>query len=235
MGKFTLILVGLAALGSSACADGVDGNGDRVEKARSVDAFTRIRTDCELSVQVRQGDEPSVVVAIDSNLQDLVRTSVVDGTLNIDLREDVNDVVSGPHVRVTVPALSAAKLDGSGRLAVALDAPTAPFDLFLSGSGDVRYEGRSAALGAHLSGSGEMRLAGETSDVDIALSGSGEVSARDLRAESGTLDLSGSGQISATVTESVRVLLSGSGDIDLYGGASVDELRRSGSGEFDRH
>jgi hypothetical protein len=215
--------------------DGVDGNGERVEKTRHVDAFTKIRTDCELSVEVTTADEPSLVVSIDSNLQHLVQTYVEDGVLHVDLDEDVHDIVHGPHVRIAVPELAAAKLDGSGKLSVALDAPEAPFDLYLTGSGDVRYEGRSAALGARLSGSGEMRLAGETSDVELVVSGSGELSSRNLTAESGKLQLSGSGEISATVTESVWVSLSGSGDIDLYGGARVEELRRTGSGDFHQY
>lgn len=236
MAKFSLMLCTLSALSLPACTwDGVDGNGERVEKTRHLEAFTKVRSDCELAVQVVQGDEPSVVVSIDSNLQHLVQTYVDDGILNVELSADVEDIVRGPHVRVTVPALAAAKLDGSGKLSVSLDAPEAPLDLYLSGSGALRYQGRSAALGAHLGGSGEMQLSGETSDVEISLSGSGDVDGRDLSAESGTLDLSGSGEISATVTESVRVSLSGSGEIDLYGGAEVDDLRKSGSGEFSRH
>lgn len=233
MRAISLIFCGLCLCG---CADdGVDGNGERVERTRHLDAFTRVRSDSELSVQVTQGDAPAVVVSIDSNLQHLVQTYVSDGTLNVELSAEVEDTVPGPHLRITVPSLSAAKLDGSGKLSLALDAPEAPLDLYLNGSGDLRYEGRSAALGARLSGSGELRLAGETKDVEISLSGSGDVSARSLRADSGSLKLSGSGQISATVTESVWVSLSGSGDIDLYGGAHVEELRQSGSGAFEQH
>lgn len=225
-----------SALCLPACAwDGVDGNGERVERTRHVDAFTRVHTDSELSVRVVQGEEPSVVVSVDSNLQHLVHTYVEQGTLRVEVDANVHDVVSGPHVRVTVPALAAAKLDGSGQLSVSLDAPEAPLDLFLSGSGDLRYEGRSAALGAYLGGSGEMRLSGETRDVTVELSGSGEVTGQALTAESGSLRLSGSGQLSATVTESVRVSLSGSGRLDLYGGADVEPFERSGSGDFVRH
>ncbi|RYZ06825.1 MAG: DUF2807 domain-containing protein [Myxococcales bacterium] len=236
MGKFSCFFWAWSALCLSACSwDDVEGDGERVEKTRNLDAFDRVRTDCELSVQVTRGDAPSVVVSIDSNLQHLVQTQVEDGVLDIQLDASVHDIVPGPHVRVTMPALAAAKQVGSGKLSVSLDAPEAPLDLFLSGSGDLRYQGRSAALGAYLSGSGEMRLAGGTRDVTLSLSGSGDLGGRGLMAESGTLDLSGSGEISATVTESVQVSLSGSGEIELYGGAEVDELHHSGSGDFERH
>jgi hypothetical protein len=235
MRKTHLLFSVLGALGLSACSwDGVDGNGHRVEKERDVDAFTRVRSDCDLDVELTQNDTQSVLVSIDSNLQHLVHTYVEDEVLHVELDADVDDIVKGPHVRVAVPQLAAAKLAGAGSMYLTFDQPQMPLDLYLSGSGDLRFEGRSAALGAYLSGSGEVRLAGEASDVDLELSGSGEIRAKDLLAESGTLDLSGSGEISARVSESVRVSLSGSGEIELYGDPTIDEYRHTGSGDLVR-
>lgn len=215
--------------------DGADGNGHRIDETREVGPFRRLQNDADLDVELVQGDVPSVTVSIDSNLQRLVRTHVHDDTLFLDVREDIEDMVSGPHVLITVPELRAARLAGSGRMTLALDEPTLPLDLHLSGSGSVRFDGNVAALGAFLDGSGEMRLKGETQDVDLALSGSGAIDGRDLQARSGALDLSGSGRVSANVTDSVRVSLSGSGRIDVFGGAAVESSHRTGSGDIDYH
>jgi hypothetical protein len=232
--KSSLILA-FGGLWLAGCSGGVDGNGQREEEARQVQAFSKVSTDCELDVDVTQGDEASLVVSIDSNLQHLVNTRVYRGVLHIDLDENVDDIVDGPHVRVTVPRLEAARLDGSGNLYVAFEQPEQALDLYLSGSGNVRFEGRAAAVGAYLGGSGDIRLAGEASDVDFALSGSGSIDGAGLAAHSGNVELSGSGDISANVSESVRVSLSGSGEIELYGDGQVDEVRKSGSGEIVRH
>lgn len=233
--KSTLLLGLLGSLCLAGCNSGIDGNGERAEEQRTVQSFSRIRSDCDLDVEVTQGAAPALTVSIDSNLMRLVDTSVVDDTLYIDVREDLGDVISGPNIRVTVPTLSAAKLAGSGRLNVFLDEPEQPLDLYLTGSGDVRFEGRSAALSGDLSGSGDMRFSGEASDVDLQLSGSGAIRAANLVAPSGNVELSGSGDVSANVTDSVRVSLSGSGHIDLYGGAKVEQYRSSGSGEIEQH
>jgi hypothetical protein len=159
----------------------------------------------------------------------------VDDTLYVDLTDNVGEIVDGPHVLITVPQLTAAKLAGSGRMTLAFDEPELPLDLYLSGSGDLRFNGTTAVIGAYLSGSGDLRLEGETSDAELKLSGSGSIRGQHLTATSATVSLSGSGNISATVQESVSVSLSGSGQIDLFGAANVDGYSDTGSGDVVQH
>lgn len=230
------LLAAAALVGLPACDIGeTDGNGERVDEQRSTGEFARVQSDADVDVKIVQGGEPSVVVSIDENLQELVTTRVDGDILHIDTREDIGERVSGPHVVITVPRLHAAKLTGSGSMRAELDQPGRPFDLFLDGSGVMSFRGQAAAVGAYLSGSGDIRLEGETSDVDIDLSGSGSVRGKSLLAESGSIELSGSGDVSATVTTSVVVSLSGSGAIDLYGDAAVDSYSHTGSGDVTQH
>lgn len=231
----TPLLIALGLLGNACEMDEVDGNGERVDERRELSSFDRVRSDADLELRITQADTPSVVISIDENLQELVKTRVSEGVLYIDTREDIGEVVSGPHVLIQVPELLAAKLAGSGRIATELDQPELPFDLFLTGSGVMAFSGRTAVVGAYLSGSGDMKLAGETSDFDAELSGSGSIRAKGLLAESGSLDLDGSGDISASISESVTVSLSGSGSIDLYGDPSIDAYDHSGSGDINQH
>jgi hypothetical protein len=194
-----------------------------------------VRSGAELDVKITQGDVAALTVSIDSNLQHLVTTRVANDTLYVDVSEDIGRTVKGPHVLITVPELTAAKLAGSGSMTLTLDEPTLPLDLYLSGSGSLSFDGTTAAVGAYLSGSGDIRLEGETSDLDLALSGSGSIHGQRLPASSASIDLSGSGDISATVRDSVKVSLSGSGQIDLYGDAAMDDYRNTGSGDIARH
>lgn len=231
-------LVGLVALlgglALTGCDLGVAGNGERVEETRTESRFLRVRNDSELDILIAQGDEPLLVVSLDSNLIEYVRTRVEQDTLYVSTTEDVAELVSGPHLRITLPELTGAKLAGSGEMRIAFDQPEVPLDLYLSGSGGIRFEGRTAALGAFLSGSGDIYVEGETGDVDLALTGSGSLSARRLSALSADIFSSGSGDISATVRDEAKIALSGSGDIDIYGGAALDIVDDSGSGDVSR-
>jgi hypothetical protein len=236
MTKILLLLPVLGSFWLLGCDGvGIDGNGRRQDEARDTAAFSRLRSDSDLDVKVTQGDVQSVTLSLDSNLLHLVSTRVSADTLYIDVTDNVDKMVDGPHVLITVPELTAAKLAGSGSMSLALEEPSSPLDLYLSGSGNVRFSGTTAVTGAYLSGSGDIRLDGTTSDLDIALSGSGSIRGQNLVTDSASIDLSGSGDISATVSESVKVSLSGSGHIDLYGRATVDDYQKTGSGEIARH
>jgi hypothetical protein len=225
----------VSVLALSGCEEGIDGNGERASETRKLSSFVKVRSNTELDVEVVQGDRQQVVVDLDSNLLDLVQTRVDNETLYITTVYHLGETLDGPHVRVTVPELAAAKVSGSGSLVLGLDQPERPLDLYVSGSGSLRFEGRTAALGAFLSGSGDARLLGETRDVELAVTGSGSIRGSELSADSGSLYLSGSGDISAAISESVSVSLSGSGRIDLYGDASIDGYEVSGSGELVQH
>jgi Putative auto-transporter adhesin, head GIN domain len=234
MAKSSVLIMGIGLLGLSGCGEsGVDGNGERQDEQRRLAPFSRIRSDSELDVEVVQGD-PAVLVSLDSNLQRLVKTRVADDTLYIETRDDIGEMVDGPHVLVSVPTVTAAKLAGSGSLALWVDEPEGTVELYLTGSGDLRFEGRTAAVGAFLSGSGTMHLEGTTRDAELALSGSGEISARNMSCISADIALSGSGEVSANASDSVRVSLTGSGDVELYGPASVDASDDTGSGDIVR-
>jgi hypothetical protein len=230
------VLGGWVSLWLCGCSfEGVEGNGRRVDETREVATFSRVRSDAELDIEVVQGEAQALTISIDSNLQRLITTEVRDDTLYLDLSDHVDRMVAGPHVLIVVPELRAARLAGSGSMTLALDEPALPLDVRLSGSGQVRFDGRAQAVTALLDGSGVMRLAGETPDVELSLSGSGDISGRNLVARHGNLELSGSGRLSANVTDSVRVSLSGSGHVDVFGGAHVDSSQRSGSGDIDFH
>src|SRR5688500_6174315 len=123
MTKKSLILAVLGAVCVAGCDLGIDGNGERAEEVREGSGFHKVWSDSELDVELTQGDEQHVVVSLDSNLLDHVRTHVENGTLYIDTEDSLHDMVRGPHVRVTVPELSAVKLAGSGNLTAAFEQP----------------------------------------------------------------------------------------------------------------
>jgi hypothetical protein len=214
---------------------GVDGNGQRTEENRDLHDFSSVTADGSLDVQVRQSDTTSVVVSIDSNLQRLVSTRVADGRLIVDVTEPIGDTVAGPHVIVAMPLLHAARLEGSGSLSAETFVQVDAIDLTLEGSGDMVFAGEVPTLTAQLEGSGTMRLRGSAPTVVLGLEGSGDLRATDLSAATADIRLSGSGSMTATVTGPSRVTLDGSGDVDLFGGGTVEWSSVSGSGALRTH
>jgi hypothetical protein len=213
----------------------VRGNGQPATETRNLDGFVAIDGRGSFDTRVEQGETYSVRVNIDSNLLHVLRTRVEGTTLVVDSDESVSDILPGPHVTVTMPHFQSAELSGSGRIDVASCRETKPVSLVLSGSGDVTFNGAAPSVSARLEGSGDVDLAGSADQVDLYLGGSGSINASALPASTGSVRLSGSGGVSATINGRADVSLSGSGDIDLFGRVVLGQWSNSGSGDIHVH
>src|SRR5689334_22487447 len=133
----------LATLAATGCGLYVDGNGERATETRPLQGFTGVVADGPLDVQIQRGDAFNVEVSIDSNVLSDLRTDLVDGgaTLSIDLEGRFWDIVSGPHVIVTMPALQRAVLNGSGSVTATDFQQGDPVALELDGSGNLTFTG----------------------------------------------------------------------------------------------
>jgi hypothetical protein len=68
--------------------------------------------------------------------------------------------------------------------------------------------------------------------VEADISGSGEVYARRLDAQRAVVRVSGSGEVEVTAKESVKINISGSGDVSVWGDPEDRDRSVSGSGEI---
>lgn len=107
--------------------------------------------------------------------------------------------------------------------------------LGLSGSGSVTYDGFAKGLEAVVAGSGSMSLTGSAPRLVARVNGSGDLDARGLTSSEAELYMAGSGNVSATVANTVTVHLDGSGDVDLWGDATLRDVRLGGAGDLRRH
>lgn len=227
-----------------------------VTEARAMPAnVTSVVLDGPIDLTLRQGAQPALSVRAEARLLPNVATTV-DGDR---LRIGPTGMLLRPRqtiaVQVTLPALLAARIGGSG------DTTVAGFDgdhveLALTGSGSLRFTGRyrSAALtlqgsgelafdGGALdtialdaAGSGDVALAGSTHTLRVSQRGSGTLDAGDLRADDVTLLQQGSGESSIDARRTVRIELHGSGDVTVSGNPAGRSVQRVGSGnvQFDQ-
>jgi len=105
--------------------------------------------------------------------------------------------------------------------------------LRVKGAGKATYRGfRQEELVLEISGSADVELEGAVDRLEAEISGSGDVSAYGLSARVAKLRVSGSGDIRATATDSVRARVSGSGKIKIAGNPSEKDTDVSGSGKI---
>jgi hypothetical protein len=204
----TLVLVAPMAL--AGCTEHIEGSGRLAEQRRDVAPFTGISVERGLHVEATVGP-PSVVVVIDDNLVTRVRTSVSEGTLVVDVPDDVDiDPSDWAIIRVSSPTLARASASNGSRLDVLSASATS-------------FQGR-ATSGSSL----EIRAA-DTSDSDLAASGGSSVRMLGV-AQSLRVSATGGSEILAPAsTENLEVLASGGSRVEATAWMSARGKASGGS------
>ncbi|MGH6780594.1 MAG: head GIN domain-containing protein [Sphingomonadaceae bacterium] len=222
----------------SASADNADtpsgASGARDFAAAGFDAVSLRGPD---NVVVKVGGAASVRAVGDQKILDKLEIEVVDGTLRVGRkkkdrmmhwgREDKDSVT----VTVTLPALKAASVAGSGNLGVDTISGKS-FDGAIAGSGNLSIAVLAVdKADLSIAGSGNARIAGGNANaLDVSIAGSGDLDAAALAARTADISIAGSGGVRAGVSDSADISILGSGGVDIIGNAKC-AISKMGSGD----
>lgn len=167
-------------------------------------------------VRVVHGAPLSVVASGPREVLDRLDIHTREGRLIVD-RHGPYVSTRGAVVTVTLPAIDAAAVDGSGDIAI--DRANGPrFAGAIGGSGDMTIGSLAVGTAAFdLSGSGDLKAAGRVQSLTVSVSGSGDAALHGLSMDRATLALNGSGDIDTGPAASVTGSASGSGSITVAG------------------
>ncbi|PWB73092.1 DUF2807 domain-containing protein [candidate division GN15 bacterium] len=191
----------------------IHGSGTMATQIRDVGSFTKIEVTMGIDVYVTVGSPQQVKLTFDDNIIDRIRTRVRGNTLEIDTRSSL-DCDSDCKIEITVPAIEAFSLAGSGNIEI--------------------HGVNGDEFSIDLAGSGDIRVSGKTRSVSIDVAGSGDIDTRELIAEDAEVDIAGSGNVRVYAEKSLEADVSGSGDIRYYGDPENVESDVSGSGSIRR-
>ena len=253
MKRLTTIALSSILLLSLAACTYTTGEGQIVEKVLDVSSFNGIEMDGSFDVSIEQGAAQKVVAVGHENIIEKLQLSVLDDVLYISLEEG-NYINYELEVRLTMPELTSASLDGSGdirigtfvnqnKLEIALDGSGdiettnksvleyTEMNVELEGSGDIDLQVKTEELVAVIDGSGDVELEGVTDSFEAKLNGSGDIKAYKLEAINVLATLDGSGSIQVNAKKHLDASLNGSGDITYEGEPQV-EASIDGSGSI---
>ena len=211
----------------------IKGNGNVVNKTRSVGDFDRIGVSGSFDVTLVKGNEGEIKIRIEDNLLSYLETDVEAGKLKIKWRKGTNiNTTKGVHLTVYFNDIEAVGLSGSGEIVSDDMIKSDNFDIAVAGSGDIDLNVETNQLKAAISGSGDIQLKGSTDEFTAAISGSGDIEAFGFRSKKATIKISGSGDMEISVSEELTARVSGSGDIKYKGNPRKEDIKVSGSGEI---
>jgi hypothetical protein len=205
-------MIRLALLSLAAC--GIASAAPLATEARPIGDFHAVELRGTLDVHVRVGGARHVEVTGDADVLSRVTTEVRDGVLVISTHGEFR---SEHHIDVAIsmPALDAVSLTGTGKLDVT----------------DVA----GPKLAVALSGTGDIALAGNVGEAAYQLHGTGGVRAKELAAKSAIVALEGTGSIALRASDSVQVALSGVGSVDVFGHPKAVTKSSGGLGRINVH
>ena len=231
----------LAACSRGGAHDGRDGDdftpsGKHGSRAFQVGGFDKIALRGPHDVIVTVGGAASVRAEGDTAMLERMEINVEGGELVIGSKRRNGWSWGGRGekpkvvVHVTVPALAAASIEGSGDIRID-KVEGERFGGAIGGSGDLTIGSvRVRDADFSIAGSGGISARGTAERADISIAGSGDVDAGELLARTAKVSVMGSGDVRANASESAHVSVMGSGDVTMTGTAKCT-VSKMGSGD----
>ena len=185
------------------------------DQARSVGAFTAISNSGPIGVSIEVGKPLAVTVGGDAELVDKLVTEVVNGELQIHMKDRHSSNLRGDaHVTITLPQLTRYVMSGAGETTIA------------HMSGD--------KLEVNMSGAGGLKAEGSVKSLQLTLAGVGSVDARNLHAENVDATVGGVGSVKVWASARLDASIGGVGSLTYYGDPKSVNTSSGGIGSISR-
>jgi hypothetical protein len=213
MRRIGILLLGAAMSLLSACdVVGIRGSGNVITDARAVTDFDEIDVSGGVHVQWRSGP-PSLAINTDDNLAPLIETRV-DGHVLIVRKRTHENLRPTHHINVII---TSPRLNGAS----------------LSGAVDLNASGLTGPkLFVRASGASDITLDGNVDELLVDLTGASDLRAQDLKTRSAEMSTTGAASARVNVSETLRVSITGAGDVTYYGTPKTIEKHVTGAGSI---
>ena len=188
----------------------VPGSGISATEDRPVNDFSEISFAGSATATVVCGQDASLVVTVDDNLMESIKTSVKDGELSIYSEGNISPSANHDY-QIATQSLNALTINGSGQ-----------FDI---------QNCNTDKLYLQINGSGNIVVTGTVEDVNVSIAGSGRTDLSQLTAATASIDIMGSGRATVNASNSINVSITGSGRIE-YSGSPEIKKQIIGSGSI---
>jgi len=205
-----VLLIILAGCRTNIGTGSITGTGPMVTRNIDVADFTALDISGSHVVTFRQAPESALTIVMQENLFEHLNTNVRNNTLSIYSRRNFETTnANRPRVYIYAPYLTA--LDISGAIAASdWDViETQSFSIDMSGAASINIDLNVDHLEIDASGAASITLRGIANNLSIDGSGALNISAGDLQIQSGSVDISGTANVTLSTLENVNVTTSG--------------------------
>jgi hypothetical protein len=234
MKNLRILTVAIAILGISLCTYGqfrrtIYGNGNVVTRERKAENFTGIRVSAGIDVYLKQGNNETISVEADENIQDFILTEVRGDILNVYTEESIRDA-KRKRVYVTIKEVNSIRTSSAGDVYGESPIKSDRLELSASSAGNIKLEVSAKEIKINISSSGDITISGDTESLEADLSSAGDLNAYDLTAKEADVSVSSAGDADINVSEKLTARASSAGDINYRGNPKYIDAHSSSAG-----
>lgn len=211
----------------------VRGNHEVVTEERKTDDFTGIKVSSGIDVYLKQGNDVSVTVEADENLQEHIYTEVRNGILHIYTKVSIRDA-ERKRAYVTMDEIRSVETTSAGDITGESTIKTGNLRLSASSAGNIDLEVEADDIEVDISSSGDITLSGDAGSLEADLSSAGNLKAFDLNVREADISVSSAGDADVNVSEKLVASASSAGDINYMGNPKYIDSRTSSAGGIHR-
>ncbi|MFD2574589.1 head GIN domain-containing protein [Spirosoma soli] len=194
----------------------------QAEQTYSLSNFNRLDMGSAFTIDVRQGNNFSIVATGDSRNLDDLDIYVRNNTLVARYRTNRNRKYETSFA-ITMPTLRGVSFSGASRSTVADFTNIDELDVELSGASKGEFSVNAGRMNLELSGASLLDVDGAGTTIQAEISGASNLHAFNYPAERATIDASGASKADLTVANSLTVDASGSSLVRYRGNPSVQQ------------
>jgi hypothetical protein len=213
--------------------ESVSGNGKLVKQQREIPEFTGFHVASGIDVIITQSDHIAVYVETDENLQDYIKTEVVNDILKIYTTKTIRNAKE-KKVYVGYKKLNLIDISSAGDVSSTNTLVTDKLSIDISSAGDLNLVVEADEIEIDLSSAGDATLKGKTNYLRASLSSAGDLNAFDLEAKKGDVSVSSAGDANVFVTEEANFECSSAGSIDFKGEPRIKNISTSSAGSVNK-
>lgn len=227
-----LLLLAIAVSGCVFSGKRIKGNGRLTTETRSVADFEDLVLEGPMEVYLSQGSLEAARISAESNIQPYIKLEHRGDKLVVGFRNHISlSTTRQIKLYLSVPRLQQLNAVGSGTIKVQDTLKSdGKITLRITGSGNIELFMNAPELAADIIGSGNIEVGGDTREVSLNILGSGDFKGKDLKSETASVKIAGSGDATLFASIKLKSTILGSGDVYYLGDPSL-ETSTTGSGK----
>ena len=203
-----------------------------MKETRQVAAFSRIHAESAFEIDYTSGNSTSLIVEAPDDLMGKIKTEVNNGTLEISLKGETNNINSSLKIHLQSPALEAANLEGACQLDLLSALNGTDFHLDLSGASSFRGTIYMKTVFINMEGASTADIGGTTNRFTVEVDGASTLNADKFSAAIADVKAEGASNATIQADSSLDANANGASTISYRGNPVMLNRNTDGAGNI---